>query len=197
MSLKHEFSSLQGLFARLVDDEHFTESPNRRGHAVLQLMVPAAAALAGALGGALVALAVARMHIKAEQSARIWQARKTSYTVILRTLKDASEKANVVDYGYNSGEDGRGPHDYFGSERRPEDESAAGSAWTSCKEAYDADCLILSERFRDRFNELLRSLPTGHDQYDPPEDAERWAACLGAAYRDLFRLAHRECFPSR
>ena len=154
---------------------------------MLQLVVPGIAALVGAFIGALLTLAVARMHIRADHSARVWEARKAGYTAILRKLKDASRKADVVDDGYNSGEDGRGPHDYHSSPYRQEQEHAAGKAWGSCKEAYDAECLILSNGFRDRFDLLLRSLPTMHDQYDPPEDARNFAACLREGHRGACR----------
>lgn len=143
----------------------------------------------------LAAMRVARMNINAAQYDRIWDSRKPSYTAILATLRDASEKADLVDNRYNSGEDGYEPHDYFVSAAREKDEAAARRAWARCKSEFDVNRLILSDSFLARFESLLGSLPTAYDAVSPPRDAARWAECLRDAYADLLSLARREMLP--
>ena len=145
----------------------------------------------------LAAIRAARMNINAAQYDRIWDSRKPGYTAILATLWDASEKADLVDSGYNSGEHGYGPHEYFASPAKERDEAAADKAWARCKSEFDVNRLILSDGFLARFESLLGSLPTAYDRESPPRDAARWAECLRDAYRDLLSLARREMLPPK
>ena len=142
------------------------------------------------------ALWAARMNINAAQSDRIWESRKQSYTSILAKLKDASFRADVVDRGYNSAEDGLGPEDYSASLEGRKEEEAAGKAWERCKSEFDVNHLIVSDELLARFESLLRSLPTEYDGYLPPRHAALWAECLREAYRDVLSLARREMLPA-
>ena len=155
-------------------------------------LLPVAAALAGTLVTGLLALVAARMSLKATRSNRVWDARREGYTEILMRLKEASEKASIVDEGYNSGDYGRGPHDYFESPERLEEERAARNAWRHCRSAFDATWLVLSDEFLARSEQLLDSLPTKYDDDPPPKGAARSAQALGDGYRDLLAIARRE-----
>lgn len=159
-------------------------------------LLPVAAALAGSLVTGLLALAAARMSMRATRSNRVWDARREGYTAILTRLKEASEKASIVDEGYNSGDYGLGPHDYSTSPERPEEERAACNAWRHCRSAFDATWLVLSDEFLARSEQLFDSLPTKYDDDLPPRDAERRAQALREGYRDLLAIARRE-FASR
>lgn len=151
--------------------------------------------LAAGLLGALITLLGALITLKATRSNRVWELRKESYTIILKRLKEASKRADIVDNGYNSGEFGSDtPHFYYESPNRVEQEQAAYNAWKSCREAFDENCLILSDKFLARFKQLLKSLPTEYD-YFPPDSAAEEAKSLGDAYQDLFAIARRECAP--
>ena len=59
-------------------------------------MLPVVAALAGSLITGLLALAAARMSMKAARSDRVRDPRREAYTAILIGLKEASEKAAVA-----------------------------------------------------------------------------------------------------
>jgi len=159
-------------------------------------LLPVAAALAGSLVTGLLALAVARMSMRATRSNRVWDARREGYTTILTRLKEASEKASIVDEGYNSGDYGRGPHDYFESPERSEEERAARDAWRHCRSAFDASWLVLSDEFLERSEQLLDSLPTKYDDDLPNKGAARRAQALHEGYRDLLAIGRRE-FASR
>lgn len=153
--------------------------------------------LASVVTGAFTLAAVGlmtRSKTRQAQSERIWNARKHCYTSILSALKQALEAADVVDRGYNSGDGGLSPHDYFSSPLRVPQENKAVEAWTTCKAQFTENHLIVSDDFLTRFGSLLESLPTEHDSFDPPEDASRRAACLRQAYRDLVPLARSEMF---
>ena len=154
---------------------------------VLASIVTGAFALAA---GALMARATTRRA----QSERIWNARKHCYTSILSALKQAMQAADVVDRGYNSRDGGLSPHDYLVSPLRELQENKAVEAWTTCEAEFTENHLIVSDDFLARFESLLESLPTEHDSVDPPEDANRTAACLRQAYHDLLPLARREMF---
>ena len=159
-------------------------------------MLPVIAALAGSLITGLLALGATRMSMKATRSNRVWDARREGYTAILTRLKEASATAEVVDVGYNSGDYGLGPHDYFESPARPEDEKVAGDAWQRCRSAFDASWLVLSGDYLARSEQLFDSLPTKYDDDLPPKEAARRAQALRDGYRDLLAIARRE-FASR
>ena len=72
--------------------------------AVFASLVTGGCALAGVM-------LMTRSNTRQAQSQRTWNARKQCYTSILARLKEASEAADIVDRGYNSGEGGVGPHD--------------------------------------------------------------------------------------
>ena len=92
-------------------------------------------------------MVVVKLDIQAAQSACVWDSRKQSYSKVLARLKEASTKADVVDFGYNGGEHGYGPEAYFQSSARREEEAAAARAWANCKSAFDANQLLLSDGF--------------------------------------------------
>lgn len=159
---------------------------------------PNTAAVLGALltGGCALAgvFILTRSNRKQAQSERTWNARKLGYTSVLAKLKEALEAADIVDHGYNSGEGGFGPHDYFGSSARAQQEEAAGKAWASCQLEFSANHLIVSDEFLAHFERLLERLPTDYEGLSPPEEAGRRAACLREAYGELLPLARREMF---
>lgn len=155
--------------------------------AVLASLVTGGCALAGVV-------LMTRSSRTQAQSQRTWDARKLAYTSVLAKLKEAAEAADIVDRGYNSGEGGFGPHDYFGSSARPRQEEAAGKAWASCQLEFSINHLIVSDEFLARFELLLECLPTDYEDLSPPEEAGRMAACLREAYGELLALARREMF---
>ena len=154
---------------------------------VLASLVTGGCALAGVM-------LMTRSNTRQAQSQRTWNARKQCYTSILARLKEASEAADIVDRGYNSGEGGFGPHDYFSSSAREQEEDAAGEAWASCESEFSVNHLIVSDEFLARFELLLECLPTEYEGVSPPVEANRRAACLREAYRNLLPLARREMF---
>ena len=160
-------------------------------------MLPVIAVLAASLITGLLTLTAARASMRAARSDRVWDARKEGYTAILTRLKEASVRASVVDDGYNSGDYGRGPHDYFESPARTDEEKAAGDAWRNCRSAFDSSWLVLSDDFLARSEQLFDSLPTKYDDDLPPEGAARWAQALRDGYRDLLGIARREFASSR
>ncbi len=159
-------------------------------------LLPVAAALAGSLGTGVLALLAVRINTRATRSNRVWDARREGYTAVLTCLKKASEKASIVDHGYNSGEYGPGSHDYFNSPSRPEAEGAFWNTWQRCRSALDASWLILSDDFLARSEHMLAALPTKYDTDSPPDQAARRAQALHEGHRDLLTIARRE-FASR
>ena len=155
-------------------------------------MLPVIAALAASLITGLLALAAARASMKATRSDRVWDTRREGYTAILTRLNEASLRASVVDDGYNGGDYGRGPHDYFETSERADQEKAAGEAWRNCRSAFDSSWLVLSDDFLARSERLFESLPTRYDDDSPPEDAARRAQALRDGYRDLLGTARSE-----
>ena len=109
----------------------------------MQNIIPDIIPVIATLLGGVLALAGVWITQKATRSNRVWELRKENYTIILKRLKEASERAAIVDDGYNSGEYGLGPHDYFNSPDRTEQEKAAYNTWKSCRETFDANCFIL------------------------------------------------------
>ena len=152
--------------------------------AVLAALVTGGFTLAGVL-------LVTRSNRREAQSERIWDVRKLGYTSVLATLKGASEAANIVHRGFRE-KPGSGPHGYFGSSAHVQEEEAAAKAWASCQLEFNVNQLIVSDEFSAEFERLLESLPTNHDEYDPPEEASRRSACLRRAYCDLLPLAKHE-----
>ena len=153
---------------------------------------PASAALLASLLTGLLGLAAVRMHRKRERANRVWESRKESYSSILARLNEASQRADLVDHGYNSGEFGHSPEDYYGSPDRPTDEQTARAAWAECRSTFASSQLILSAKFLKRFERLLESLPKEYEDLLPPEVAARMARCLREAYSDLLSIARRE-----
>ena len=117
--------------------------------------------------------------------------------MILARLKEASKKAAIVDDGYNGGDYGLGPHDYFESPARAGEEQAASETWQRCRLEFDANWLVLSDDFLSRSELLFDSLPTKYDDDFPPEEAARRAAALRDSYRDLLAVARREFASAR
>ena len=157
-----------------------------------EIILPVVTMLIGTLTGGSLMLLNSQMNIRAARQDRLRDFRQKCYTEIIANLKKASAAAAVVDDGYNSGEGGYTPEEYFRSPDRPEQEAAAYLAWAECRSVFCANSLILSERFRDRFQELRDCLPTEHEQHLPPSDAARKARCLRKAQNDLFRIAQRD-----
>ena len=153
---------------------------------------PAGAALLASLLTGLLGLAAVRMHRKRERANRVWESRKKSYSSILARLNEASQRADFVDHGYNSGEFGHSPEVYYNSPDRPTDEQTARAAWAECRSTVDSSQLILSAKFLKRFERLLESLPKEYEDLLPPEVAARYATCLREAYSDLLSIARRE-----
>ncbi|MDE0193677.1 MAG: hypothetical protein OXQ90_20185 [Gammaproteobacteria bacterium] len=156
---------------------------------------PGTAAVAAALITGTVtlvaSLVVARMSIKAARSNQIQDGKKQSYTAVLMHLNEATRAADIVDYGYNSGEPG-GSEAYHESNQRPDHEKSAHAAWTKCRSAFYANQLVLSRQFRNRFSLLLENLPTVYDDLFPWEHASKRASSLRSAYDDLLDLAIAE-----
>ena len=146
-----------------------------------------------ALAGALFMWCLKKGEARSE---RTWNVRKLGYSSVLAKLKEASEAADIVDRGFHGEERGFGPHDYFGSSAHVHEEEAAAKAWASCKLEFNVNQLIVSDEFSAEFERLLESLPTNHDEYDPPEEASRRSVCLRRAYSDLLPLARHELFSS-
>ena len=103
----------------------------------MQNIIPVIAALAGSLITGVITLAAGWITTKKTRSNLVWELRKESFTTILKRLKEASERATIVDNGYNSGTYGPDPHNYFESPNRTEQEQTEGNAWKSCCETFD------------------------------------------------------------
>lgn len=92
--------------------------------------VVAGSAITGVL--ALTALLVVTgRNIRAAAAARIWKERRKAYTAIIEALSLASDKATVVDEGYNGSASFPlpDPHGYDASERSRLEWREAGESW--------------------------------------------------------------------
>ena len=157
------------------------------------------AIIASAITGTIAAgaiLLVTRKNIHAAKDARVWTTRRKAYTAILSALHVASERASVVDGGYNgtAANPIADPHGYDASDEGRQERVDAEAAWRKCRSAYDARQVIVSDDFKRRFEALIDQLP-GEVEYDnmlPPEFASLCAQVLADARGDLLSIAREE-----